>query len=50
MRALIEAKIAQLEADLSAEREKLSAMLNDIPAEFHSMTQEMLDKIKRFFE
>lgn len=50
MRAQIEAKIAQLEADLAAEREKLSAMMTDIPAEFHTLTQELFDKIKRFFE
>lgn len=49
MRAEVEAKIAQLEADLAAERAKLDSMLAEIPSEFHTLTQELFDKIKRYF-
>ena len=49
MRAELEAKIAALEAELSAEKDKLVQMLADIPSEFHTLTQEIFDKIKAFF-
>lgn len=49
MKAELEAKIAQMEADLAAERAKLESMIAEIPSEFHTLTQELFDKIKRFF-
>lgn len=50
MKAEIEAKIAQLEADLSAEKAKLERLISDVPSEFHALTREVFDKIKSFFE
>ena len=50
MRAEIEAKIAQLEADLGVEKDKLAQLLAEIPSEFHTLTKELFDKIRKFFE
>lgn len=50
MRAEIESKIADLEAQLAAERAKLEQMVQTIPQEFHALTREMFDRIKAFFE
>lgn len=50
MRAEIEQKIAELESQLNAERQKLQDLLNNIPTEFHNMTREVFDRIKSFFE
>ena len=49
MKAELEAKIAALEAELSAARQKLDTMLSSIPAEFHTLTRELFDKIAAFF-
>ena len=49
MKAEIEARIADLEAQLSAEKQKLEQLVAQVPAEFHAMTREMFEQIKQFF-
>lgn len=49
MRAEIEARIAELEAQLAAERAKLESLIATIPQEFHALTREMFERIKAFF-
>lgn len=50
MKEVIEARIAQLKAELAAEEDKLQRLLTEIPAEFHGLTAELFAKIKSFFE
>jgi iron-sulfur cluster repair protein YtfE (RIC family) len=56
MKAEIEAKIVQLQAQRDAiqaqldnETAKFNKLVNEIPVEFHNMTQEVFDKLKEFF-
>ena len=46
----LEAQKQQIETDLAAEKQKLQTMLDTVPAEVHSMTAEVFQKIKAFFE
>jgi hypothetical protein len=50
MRAEIETQIAFLEKQLADEKAKLEQMVQTVPQEFHSLTREMFDRIKAFFE
>lgn len=50
MRAEIEAEIAQLEQELADKKAKLEQMVQMVPQEYHSLTREMFDRIKAFFE
>lgn len=50
MKEMIEARIAQLEAELAAEKAKLEKLLAEIPEQYHSLTAELFAKIKAFFE
>ena len=49
MRDQIQARIAALEEELAQERAKLDALLANIPAEFHSITREVFEKLKELF-
>lgn len=57
MKSELEALVADLTAkrdaaqtDLDAAVAKLNTLLAEIPVEFHSMTQEIFDKLKVFFQ
>lgn len=50
MRSEIEAEIAKLEQDLADKKAKLEQMVQTVPQEYHSLTREMFDRIKAFFE
>jgi chromosome segregation ATPase len=50
MRAEIEAEIAKLESQLAGAKAKLEQMVQSVPQEYHSLTREMFDRIKAFFE
>jgi hypothetical protein len=45
----LEAEVARLESELAAAKSKLEGYLADVPAEFHTITQEIFDKIKSWF-
>lgn len=49
MKAELEARIADLEAQLAAERQKLQSMVEQVPAEFHTLTRDVFERIKQFF-
>lgn len=49
MKAALEAEVARLEAELGAAKAKLEQFCTDVPAEFHTLTQEAFDKIKGWF-
>ncbi|HUP07669.1 MAG TPA: hypothetical protein VMU47_10990 [Caldimonas sp.] len=49
MKAQLEAEIAALETELAAKKAQLESWLAEIPAEFHHITQEIADKIAKFF-
>lgn len=50
MKSEIEARIAQLEKDLEAERGKLATLVATIPQELHNLSRELFDKLRAFFE
>ena len=45
----MESEVAALEAAIVAERAKLTSWVEAIPAELHNLTQEMFDRLARFF-
>lgn len=49
MKAQLEAEIAVLEEQLAEKKAKLVSFLEQIPAEFHHLTQELFDKLRAFF-
>lgn len=49
MKDAIEARIAQLRAELESEEQKLQSLVESIPAEFHQITREVYEKLKVLF-